>query len=539
MGLYYLVFPIYSLIITFCSSGINVALATEVAKCRRSRFRYNEQKLLRIALIISFLLSLLFTIIVILFSSGLSEMQGNINARLGYIAIAPAIILSSMIATLRGYFQGVENMVPTTVSLIIEQIAKLSCGLILAQKLCIYGISYAVLGAIIGVTISEVVALIIISINFFNFKGQLYYNYKNKYYNAVHKVLVKKECKEVQKQCNKCNLSCQKLVCNNRKNRYTVWGAAKKILKVFIPTTLSSIVLPIATMIDSFLIINILVSSGYSSVVSTSLYGLWGGVVQSLISIPIIIISGIATSIVPSLSGVVVEENINKVNRRVSFFLKLTLVLSILMFTLFYVFAEDILRFLYGGGLDSTVIDELKYATIMLKISSVSIIYYALLQTMTSILQALGKSYLPLFAMVISLVVRIVMTVYLVSIPNINIYGAIIANVVFLSLVTIILALCLRRLVPFNFKLFAELGSLICAGLVIFIVMGATRLGLGLILNYFATMVISAILGVVIFSVWVYCSKIFTRKEKDDYLKFTIKFRKGKDKSTKKELKNP
>ena len=130
MGLYYLVFPIYSLFITICSSGINVALATEVAKCRKVRHRYNEQKLLRVGLYISFLLSLIFTIITLLISFPVAELQGNINARFGYVAIAPAIIISSIIATLRGYFQGVENMVPTTVSLIVEQIVKLSFGLI-------------------------------------------------------------------------------------------------------------------------------------------------------------------------------------------------------------------------------------------------------------------------------------------------------------------------------------------------------------------------------------------------------------------------
>ena len=124
MGLYYLVFPVYSLVITFCSSGINVALSTEVAKCRRNRNRYNEQKLLRVALVLSFCLSLLFTIIILLISKPLANFQGNINAYLGYVAIAPAIILSSIIATLRGYFQGVENMVPTTVSMIVEQIIK-------------------------------------------------------------------------------------------------------------------------------------------------------------------------------------------------------------------------------------------------------------------------------------------------------------------------------------------------------------------------------------------------------------------------------
>ena len=98
MGLYYLVFPIYSLAITLCSSGISVALTLEVAKCRKIRQRYNEQKLLRVALVISFMLSLFFTILIVIISKPLAELQGNINAWTGYIAIAPAIIISSIIS---------------------------------------------------------------------------------------------------------------------------------------------------------------------------------------------------------------------------------------------------------------------------------------------------------------------------------------------------------------------------------------------------------------------------------------------------------
>ena len=62
MGIYYLIFPIYSLIITFCSSGIGVAVSTEVAKCRKIRHRYNEQKLLRVSLVLGFVISIIFTI---------------------------------------------------------------------------------------------------------------------------------------------------------------------------------------------------------------------------------------------------------------------------------------------------------------------------------------------------------------------------------------------------------------------------------------------------------------------------------------------
>ncbi len=517
MGLYYLVFPIYSLFITFCSSGINVALATEVAKCRKVRHRYNEQKLLRVSLYISFILSLFFTIVTLIISLPIAEMQGNINARLGYLAIAPAIIISSIIATLRGYFQGVENMVPTTVSMIVEQIVKLSCGLILAHKLCNYGIQYAVLGAIIGVTISEIIALVIISINFITFRGQLYYNYKNKYYKAKNNVLIKKTFNILIKKCNQSKLPNISYVCNNRNGRLTTKQAIKRIIKVFAPATLSSIVLPIATMLDSFLLINLLVDAGLSSTVSTSLYGIWGGVVQTIISIPTIVIAGVSTAIVPSLSGVVAGQSVAQVNKRVMFFIKITLVLSIFMFAIVFVFAEDILYFLYGNGLNNSVFDELMYATKMLQISSISIIYYALLQTFTAILQAIGKSYVPLLSMVVGLVIRVALTIALVRVIDINIFGAIFANVVFLSITILILAMYIRTKVQLDYKLLNELISPIVMGCVVLVGMNLLHNGLTLIVGYFVSMVISIIIGLVVFLIWVFFSRVFTRKEKFEF----------------------
>ena len=517
MGLYYLVFPIYSLFITICSSGINVALATEVAKCRKVRHRYNEQKLLRVGLYISFLLSLIFTIITLLISFPVAELQGNINARFGYVAIAPAIIISSIIATLRGYFQGVENMVPTTVSLIVEQIVKLSFGLILAHKLCNFGIQYAVLGAIIGVTISEVVALVIISINFLTFRGQLYYNYRNKYYRAKKHILIKNNNVKLIKKCKQHKLS-QRYVCNKPSARLTTKDAIKRIIKVFAPATLSSIVLPIATMIDSFLLINLLVSSGLSSTVSTSLYGLWSGVVQTIISLPIIVIAGVSTAIVPSLSGVIAGQNVAQVNKRVMFFIKVTLVLAVFMFAVVFVFAEDILYFLYGNGLGNSVVNELEYATKMLQMSSISIIYYALLQTFTAILQSIGKSYIPLISMAVGLVVRIALTIVLVRVDSINIFGAVVSNTVFLGIVIIALSFYIRSKVELDYKLMKELLYPILIGGVVLVGMRLMHSGLSLVVNYFVSMVISVVLGLVVYLIWVLFSKIFTRKEKNDFL---------------------
>ena len=514
MGIYYLVFPIYSLIITLCSSGISVALATEVAKCRKIKHRFNEHKLLRVALVLAFLLSLFFTIIIVVFCKSISEWQGNINAYSGYVAIAPAIIISSLIATLRGYFQGIENMVPTTVSLIVEQIIKLTVGLILAHRLCVLGVGYAVLGAILGVTISEIVALIIISINYISYKGQLSYNYRNLNFKIKKKIDYNKYLK-TQNVYNKTQKLCLGYYRENKNRiRYTTKNALKIIFKTAIPSTFASIIIPISTMLDSFMIINLLASSGYSSHISTALYGLLGGVVQSLTSLPIILISGISTALIPSLSGLVAQNDTNEIKKKVALFIKLTIVLSIILFIVMFVFAEEYILFLYGDGLDNSVINEFDCLVKMMKINSVSIFYYALLQTFISILQAMGKPFVPFFTLLLGLIIRTLLVWVLVSIPNINIYGAIISNVLFLVVVTVILAIIIKKKIDIKYDLFNHLITPIIVGIIVLVGVIVLNWALKSIMNYFVSMLISAIVGLVFYMFWIYFSKVFTVKEK-------------------------
>lgn len=518
MGIYYLVFPIYSLVIVLCSSGISVALSTEVAKCRKIHHRYNEQKLLRIALVISFLLSLILSIVIIVLSTVLSEFQGNINARLGYIAISPAIILSTLIATIRGYFQGIENMVPTTVSMIIEQVVKLSVGLVLAHKLCVYGVSYAVLGAILGVTISEVVALIIIVINFIAYKGQLDYNYRNLKYKGKRKCDVGKICKskKIYEKC-KINIPQKVYLSNSKLIRYSNKVAFKKLMKLALPCTLSSILIPITTMIDSFLVINLLVDLGYTLAIATSLYGLWGGIVQTLISLPTIIVSAIATSLVPALSGLVVKNNSMEIKNKIAFYIKLSFVISIAMFVLFFIFAEDLLAFLYGDGLSSDVIDEMLICTTMLKFSSLSIIYYSFLQTFTTILQTMGKSQIPFFALLIGTIIRIILTILLTKVSAINIFGVVIANILFLTVADVILASYISRNIMLEYRLFDHLFKPVILGICTLLLCELIKFAFKNIISYMPLAIISGLIGMAVFVFLVYFGKIFTPKELEQF----------------------
>jgi stage V sporulation protein B len=289
--------------------------------------------------------------------------------------------------------------------------------------------------------------------------------------------------------------------------------ALKKILKVSIPATFSNLIIPIATMLDSFMIINLLVSSGYSTLISTSLYGIWGGIVQSLISLPIILIAGISTSLVPSLSGLVIKNDTNEIKQKVAFFIKLTWILAIIMFMLIYAFAGEILEFLYGDGLSKEVVDEMYYATKMLKISSVSIIYYAFVQTFTAILQAIGKSYIPFVALLIAIVFRTILIKTLVSIVNINIFGGIIANTLFLAISSIICVWYIKKWIKLDYNFWRHLLNPLIIGIIILLMTVFIDWLLEPFLNYFFAMIVSGVIGLVSYIFIVYFSRVFTKKE--------------------------
>lgn len=517
IGLYYLVFPVYSLIITLCSGGISIAVATEVAKCRKLRHRFNEQMILQVSIVISFFLSLILSVLTIIMSRYLAEAQGNVNAKIGYIAIAPAIILSTLIATMRGYFQGIENMVPTTVSLIIEQVVKLTLGLILAHKLSIYGVNYAVLGAILGVTLSEVVAVIIIVINFLVYKGQLDFNYR--------KLIAKKKRKlkpsgvsKSEKFYKKTKISVLKFYPSKDRKRYSIIEATRRVIKVAFPSTLSAMILPIATLVDSFLIINTLVDSGVSTITSTALYGIYGGVVQSLISIPIIIISAIATALVPSLSGLIAHNDTSEITNRVNFFIKITWVVSMLAFVLIFVFADGILRFLYGGGLQNRSVDEFAFAVKLLKINSVSIIYSAFLQTFTTILQVTGGASIPFFVSLGFLPIRILLLKVLVGNPLINIFGSVISSTLYLGLVGVFLIWFIKKRIHLKYHLFNHLLKPMLVGVGCVIIGSIGYELLKNFVHYILALVIMSIIIVAIYLFFAFYGKFFTAKEKKYFL---------------------
>ena len=247
IGIYYLVFPMFNLLLVCSSGGVGIAISKIVAN---SDSTLRDKKYLIAGILISSFCGILFAIVLMFFSKSISANQGNDLSYLSFIIISPSIIFASLVAVFKSYFQGVENMVPSTTSMIIEQSVKMVVGLFLATKLIKLGIEYAVVGAIIGVTISEIAAFIVIVF-------QYLYN--------------------------------RKKIIKENNNNISIKNAIKQVMSIAFPNTLMLLIMPLISFIDSFMVVNLLVDSGFSSISATSLYGINNGVVSSLLALPVII----------------------------------------------------------------------------------------------------------------------------------------------------------------------------------------------------------------------------------------------------------
>jgi len=378
MGLYQMAFPIYSFLLTFITSGVSVALTRKISCLRASGSEEQVYKQYKIARNFTLFISLISFVILIFFSYPISYIQGNTNAIYGYFAIAIGFIFASMLGVFRGYYQGFGNMKHTAISQVLEQAIKLFLGLIFAYIFVSISVVFGVFGALLGVSLSEV----------FSF---LYFKILNR------KKIVKTQVKIT-------------------KQDY------KDFFKQVVPISMSYIMLPLASLIDSFVVINILKSSGFVTSFATSLYGLETGMIIPLINIPNVLISAIAIASMPYLcfrhaKNENIKDDVSNIFRIVFIFI---LPCCVGMFLL----SNSIISILYPNlNLELSII-----ATNLLKFSVFEMFFICFLGISNSILQSIGNVKFPAVSIFTGVIVRLLLTLVFVSNQSLNIYGLAIAS---------------------------------------------------------------------------------------------------------------
>ena len=166
VGIYQLIFPLYSFLLILSSNAVPLALSKMIAEKIKVGNLVYVSKLKRIAFIFFFVLGTFFSILLICFSKEISMLQGNTSATLGYYFIAPSVVIVSIIAVFRGILQAEKKILPTGISQILEQVFKFGFGIILPLYFAHYGLEFQVAMCLLSVTLSEIIALIYLILSY-------------------------------------------------------------------------------------------------------------------------------------------------------------------------------------------------------------------------------------------------------------------------------------------------------------------------------------------------------------------------------------
>ncbi len=382
MGLYQMVFPLYTVLLAFCGGGAVSAVSRVVAKYTALGDDKTAGRAARAAFIPLGATSAVAAVAVALLRNVISGIQGNTDAGVAYLALAPSLLFAGGISVLRGYFQGKSNMTPSGVSQLIEQVIKLLLGLGLSRILIGRGVRFAVAGALIGVSASEFVALAYLALRALI---------------ARKKRIVRTTRPELATEA-----ATDAVIVTDRE-------LLKELYSFALPVTLGSLVLPITQMIDSVLVINLLIGGGAGREYATALFGLFVGPVGTLVNMPSVVVLSFAVAFLPALTSAVERGDGGAETVRAA--TKWIMLFAIPMTAAFMLFPDRICGTLYRRGLTA---EQLETAARLLRIQGIAVFYSGVLQLGTTVLQANNKAHLPVINLVIGACVKVALTPLLV-----------------------------------------------------------------------------------------------------------------------------
>ena len=414
MGIYQMVFPIYSVVLTISCGGIPVAISKLVASKSAEKDVNGVKSVLKVGLLAVTIVGLSFSVALVLLHNLIAHLQGNSQASLAYLGIAPSILCVCIVSVFRGYFQGKLNMLPSSVMQIVEQFAKLSFGIGLSLKFLEYGVEYAVLGAVIGISISEAVAMSVMLLFYCLEILKTKFRMSKKFSRLALQAEIALDW----------NISdYDVLKAQNGDSKSTL----RQIYKVAIPVTLGALIFPLTQVVDSVVVINYLTSVGYSKDIATAQFGILNGPVSSLINLPVLITLAISIALLPKVAkAYAMGEGCTQVTidaMRYSLLIAIPTSIGLLLF------AKDIMYFMYGRGLDEM---ELNQGAKILQLTSTIVFYASIMQVCTATMQGMDDAFKP--AAILGIVALIKVLATLIFIYFWGIYGVALAGVVFYML---------------------------------------------------------------------------------------------------------
>lgn len=403
MGYYSNAFAIYNVALILSSYSLPLAVSKLVAaRVVRKEYR-NSYRIFLCAMGFALMTGIIATLAVFFGADFLAVTLYNAEPMaIPLKVLAPTIFVFAVMGVLRGYFQGKNTMLPTSISQILEQIINAIVSiaaayyLMKAHSASVNIAGYGAAGSTFGTFAGAAVSLLFLLFIF-----------------TLYKPIIKRQLR--------------KDTGNSKESWRQIFGL---LLITIVPVILSQTVYQVSSVIDGSLFGHIMEEKGLDTEARNTLWGIYANKYNTLINIPVSIASAMAVAIIPSIVASRADGRNLEVNNKIQQAVKLNMIIAIPSAVGMGVLASPILKLLFGDG--SAMPANL------LRLGSVAIVFFALSTITNAVLQGINRMRVPVIHSAISLVVHIALVFVLLKVFNLGTYGMVIGNVTFALLVCIL-----------------------------------------------------------------------------------------------------
>lgn len=407
MGIFNAAYSIYTVMFIVATAGFPTAISKMVAESLALGKKKEADRIFKVSMVVLAVIGIFGSLFLFFGADILASAIASKSAAMAIRAIAPAVLCVSFMAVIRGFFQGRSNMYPTAISEVAEAMGKLVFGYLFAWLFISHSVEKSSAGAVFGVTMGTFLGLLtlLVALVLYRKKGDAY-------------------------------LPAQ--------NTGSYFSIGKRLVAIAVPITIGASVSSLTNLADMFTVMRRLqditvVTPDFlakyhtiieklddfngvalSSDLATSLYGLYTGKAITLFNFPLAMVVALGMSVVPVIAGALAKKDERGSKNAVNTVIKLTVLFAVPCAIGMYVLAGPILSVVFHDDLAAALLQKL----------AISIVFVSLLQITTSILQAYGKTVVPVVNMFIGGVIKVIINYNLVAIPSVNIDGAPIGTMV-------------------------------------------------------------------------------------------------------------
>lgn len=447
MGYFNTAYQIYTWLYMLSTAGVPVALSLLISEAHANGKINEEKKLFRLTVSLFSAIGLLGSALMLCFSKGLARFISADKAFLCIMAISPALFCVCITSTVRGYFQGRRNMLPTAISEIIEAVMKMSVGILLGSYALSRGYelykvaAYAILGVTVGMATSA------------GFLGLTAF---------FGKAL-------------RSDSSCVDVSADTESSKTLL----ASFFKIAIPIMLSSSLLSMSSMFDTLIVIRRLQSLGISEAAAIAQYGNYTAYCVTLFNLPPVLIYPIVNTLIPSLVAAKALNDSAKTRLLAEKSLKLSALISLPCALGLAALSEPILKLIFTSK------DNAEMAAPLLTTLAPSVFLIGIMAVSNGILQAFKLQRYSMISMLIGALFKGVSAYLLPSVKIKNeylgIYASPISTFIFYLTITALNFYFLARHAQLKFsaiKIFLRplIAAALCAATAIGVYKGTTAM---------------------------------------------------------------